>query len=100
MSHIYPVKPRRRRQTGAQPASWNPKNHTAYAKLNKLAADPRVESIEDESVYADEPDLWIHLAPGWQSQDGTISIHANGETTKELIDNLFYEMKLIERIVP
>lgn len=61
-------------------APRHPKNGTRYASLDKIAADPRVESIWDE----DEDGIWVQLVPGY-NWDGCSCVHE--WTVKDLLES-------------
>lgn len=42
----------------------HPKNKTSFKSLDKIASDPRVEE-----VYQDSDGIWVDLAPGYNFED-------------------------------
>lgn len=60
----------------------NPKNKTRYKSLDRIASDPRVIEIWDESE--DGHGLWLKLADGWNCEGGSL-IHR--WTVREMIEH-------------
>jgi len=63
MTRLKPIYATQSRERGK--GALNPKNHTSYRSLDKIAADPRVVEIWDEG----EDGIWVQLAEGYNWDD-------------------------------
>lgn len=56
----------------------HPKNKTGFKSLDKIAADPRVEE-----VYQDSDGIWVYLVRGYNYEDCS---GLRGDTCKDLLE--------------